>query len=257
MPDVPSALPVPPLREQRCTLAGVPALVTSLAEPEAAAARGAVLVLHGLTAAKEVQHIESHSLARHGYLAVALDAAGHGERRLADFAERFSTPERGERSFFELVSQTAAELPGVVAALRERGWAHPGRLGAVGISMGGFILLGAVVSRCPLDAVVAIVASPRWRGATPQGQSPHQRLDQFFPTPLLMITGSADETVPPGDARQLAAELAPHYQPDPSRLRYLEHAGEGHMFSKAVWDATWGETLAWFERFSAAKLTGD
>lgn len=254
---MPSAPPVPPLREQPCTLAGVPALLTSLAEPEAAAARGAVLLLHGLTASKEAQHLEAHSLARHGYLSVSLDNAGHGERRAADFAERFATPERGERSFFELVAQTAAELPGVVAALRERGWAHPGRLGAVGISMGGFILLGAVASRCPLDAVVAIVASPRWHGDTPAGASPHQRLEQFFPTPLLMINSSLDDTVPPEGARELAAALAPHYQARPERLRYLEHPGEGHMLSKAAWDATWGEALAWLERFSAAKLTGD
>jgi hypothetical protein len=29
------------------------------------------------------------------------------------------------------------------------------------------------------------------------------------------------------------------------------------MLGEAAWDASWTETLAWFERFSSARLTGD
>jgi len=251
------------LREQEVTLAGVPALAafagtappfggtdgrgtpTVEGEPATAAERGTVLLLHGLTASKEVQRTEAHSLARHGYLAVTLDAVAHGARLDPDFAARF-TSARGERSFFELVQQGAAELPAVIDALGALGWVRPGRLGACGISMGGITLFGAITARCPLDAVVTIVASPRWRQVEP---SPHEQLDRYFPTPLFMQTASDDATVSPFAARGLHRALVPRYATAPDRLRYLEHADEGHMMSAAAWQRTWGETLAWFDRF--------
>jgi dienelactone hydrolase len=237
-----------PLREERLTLAGVPALATyaeSVGSAERAAARGTVLVLHGLTAAKESQHLDARSLAEQGYLAVAIDAVGHGDRRYPDFEERFSAA-RGEQSFYAAVAQTAAELPAAIAALEERGWAPPGKLGAVGFSMGGFILFGALVARCRLDAVATIVAAPTW---LPEAQSPHRQLDRFFPTPLLMITGSADETVSPAPARELYEALGPRYLAAPERLHLLEAPGEGHMFSPPAWDLAWGQVCGWFDRF--------
>lgn len=249
----------PSLHEQPCTLAGVPALATWIGAAEQAAARGTVLILHGLTARKEAQHLDSRSLAEHGYLAVALDAVGHGERRYPDFEARFSPadPGRSERSFLDVISQSAAELPAVIEALAARGWAHPGRLGACGISMGGFILFGAAAARCRLDAVATIVASPRWPTSAAAATaataaailSPHQQLDQFFPTPLLMVTGAVDSVVPPAAARELHEQLQPRYAGAPERLRYLELAGEEHMFSKPAWDLAWGEVCGWFERF--------
>ncbi len=237
------------LREEKLTLAGVPSLVTSADSPERAAARGTVLVLHGATASKEAQVRESRSLAERGYLAVAIDAVGHGDRRFPDGDARLAE-DRVQRTFYEIVSQTAAELPGVIEALEARGWAQRGRVGACGISMGGFTLFGALVARCRLDAVVPIVASPRWKMVEP---SPHQQLDHYFPTPLLMITGGADEVVPPETARQLHEALQPKYAEAPERLRYLELPGEEHMFSKDGWGQAWGETLAWFDRFLVEK----
>lgn len=233
------------LREEKLTLGGVPSLATFADSAERAAERGTVLILHGLTASKEAQHLDSRSLAERGYLAIAIDAVGHGDRRYPDFDARFSAL-RGERSFYEVVARTVAEVPGVIDALASRGWAHPGRLGAVGISMGGFILFGAVVARCRLDAVVTIVASPRYK---PDDTSPHRALDRFFPTPLLMVTGSADEVVEPGAARQLAEDLRPAYASAPERLSYLELLNEGHMFTKDGWDRGWGATCGWFDRY--------
>lgn len=249
----------PALREQTTMLAGVPALATSVGVAEQAAERGTVLILHGLTASKEAQHLDARSLAERGYLAVALDAVGHGERRYVDFDARFSEadPDRGERSFFEVVQQSAVELPIVLEAMAARGWARPGRVGAVGISMGGFILFGAVAARCRLDAVATIVASPVWRRGD---RSPHQQLGRFFPTPLLMVTGADDPVVPPSPARELHAQLVPRYEAAPERLRYLECAGEGHMFSKPAWDQAWGDVCGWFDRFlvePAASAAGD
>jgi uncharacterized protein len=243
-------------REQTTMLAGVPALATSVGLPEQAAERGTVLILHGLTARKEAQHLDARSLAERGYLAVALDAVGHGERRYLDFDARFAAgdPDRGERSFFEVVQQSAAELPIVLEAMAARGWAHPGRVGAVGISMGGFILFGAVAARCRLDAVATIVASPVWRLGE---RSPHQRPGRFFPTPLLMVTGADDPVVPPDAARELHAQLVPRYTQAPERLRYLQCADEAHLFSKPAWDQAWDEVCGWFDRFLVAPSPAD
>jgi uncharacterized protein len=237
------------LQEEKLSLAGVPALLTFASSAERAAARGTVLILHGATASKEVQYRESHSLAERGYLAVAIDAAGHGDRRYPEGDERLAE-QRAQQTFYDIVAQTAAELPAVIEALEARGWAQRGRLGAVGISMGGFILFGALVARCRLDAVVPIVASPRWKLIEP---SPHQQRDRYFPTPLLMITGSADAVVPPEAARQLHEALQPKYAEAPERLRYLELPGEEHMFSPEGWGKAWGETCAWFDRFLVEK----
>lgn len=237
----PSAVAMP---EHATTLAGAPALVMTERPPEEAAQRGTVLLWHGFTGSKEVQRTEAISLARHGYLAITLDAVGHGDRRFPDFDRRF-VPELADRSFFQVVQQTAAEVPAVLEALRERDWAVPGRLGGCGISMGGAILFGAIASGCRFDAAAPIVASPVWRHAP---FSPHQRLDRFFPTPLLVQTAADDEVVAPGESRALCEALAPRYASAPERLRYVEHPGEQHMFSEAGWGRAWGAVLDWFDR---------
>lgn len=232
--------------EQPTSLAGAPALAVSEGSPEeAAATRGTVLLLHGFTGSKEVQRTEAFALARRGYLAVTPDAVGHGARRFADFADRF-TPDRADRSFFELVHQTVEELPAVIAALQERRWAVEGRLAACGISMGGAVLFGAIASGTRLDAAAAIVATPVWRH---RSFSPHERPDRFFPTPLLVQTASADAVVDPAEARAFCHVLESHYGEAPDRLRFLEHPGEGHMFSESGWGRAWAEVEAWFARF--------
>jgi dipeptidyl aminopeptidase/acylaminoacyl peptidase len=63
-----------------------------------------------------------------------------------------------------------------------------------------------------------------------------------------MQTATDDVTVSPVGARELHRALVPRYAAAPERLRYLEHRGEGHMFSEPAWDLAWRETLAWFDR---------
>lgn len=242
MPPAASAL-----REDPHTLAGVPALVTYREDAKRAAERGTVLVLHGLTVDKRVQATETRALAELGYLAIGIDAVGHGDRRYPDFAARFPAddPAVGERSFYDIVEQTQAELPLLISELHARKWAHPGKVGGFGISMGGFILLGALTDRAPLDAVVTVVGSPR----RTLGASPDRKLERFFPTPLLMITGGKDSVIPPGPVRETAERLAPYYAQAPDRLRYLELAEEEHLFTPPGWKVAWDATCDWFAHF--------
>jgi dienelactone hydrolase len=203
------------------------------------------LVFHGLGASKEVQVPELRQIASAGFTAVVLDNVGHGARRYPDFEARFSS-ERADQSYFEAVAATAAEVRGLKEAIAEEGWAGVGRIGALSISMGAAVVFGGIASGAPLAAAVTIVGTPVWRH---QSFSPHQRLDAFFPTPLLCINCERDETVSPGDARELCRSLGPRYSGAPERLEFIELPGERHIMSGQGWSFTMDRALAWFQRF--------
>jgi hypothetical protein len=123
-------------------LAGAPALLTSQQAPEAAARRGTVLVYHGFGGDKSKLEDLAGALADAGFLAVCVDIVGHGDRRLPDWDEVFSekrwseAEEATEAEFLTLLRATAAEVPAIVDELIAAGWAHEGRLGITGRSMG-------------------------------------------------------------------------------------------------------------------------
>ena len=138
--------------------------------PEAAARRGTVLYYHGFGGDKGRCEPYMTALAGAGFLGVSLDAAGHGDRRLADFdvifePERWDTDfEATETDFLKLIDDTAAEVPSVVDDLLARGWARPDRAGICGRSLGGNISYAALLADRRLRAAVSIVGSPEWTG---------------------------------------------------------------------------------------------
>jgi len=206
----------------------------------------AVLVYHGLGADKEVQRKELVALAEAGLLAVGIDAAGHGERRLPDFEERFAGPwEEVEPLFFSLVTETINEVPAVLDALAATGLAAADRLALFGISMGAYITYGAIPAERRLRAAVALLGSPEW----PHPASPHPRADRFFPTALLSITGEKDVKVPPAGARAFHRALEPRYSSAPERLHYLEIPSAPHMMSEEDWGIAMREAVGWLTRF--------
>jgi hypothetical protein len=94
---------------------------------ERAAGRGTVLFYHGFGGSKERVEPGLVELARAGFLAVGLDAVGHGERRLAGFDTVFADQRRDEHfeetetDFLRLIDATAAEIPSVIDDLVARG----------------------------------------------------------------------------------------------------------------------------------------
>jgi dienelactone hydrolase len=211
----------------------------------------AVLVYHGLSADKEVQRKELVTLAEAGLLAVGIDAAGHGERRLPDFEERFAGPwEEVEPLFFSLVTETINEVPAVVDALEATGLAAADQFALFGISMGAYIIYGAIPAERRVRAAVALLGSPEW----PHPASPHHRADRFFPTALLSITGEKDVNVPPDGARAFHRTLEPHYRTSSERLRYLEIPGAPHMMSEGDWGTVMREAVGWLRRFLGLTL---
>lgn len=216
-------------------VAGVPAALVGESNQ-----RGVVVLLHGLGGSKHVQLAEAEKLAEHGFVAVVLDAVGHGDRRYPDFEQRFS-PLRAERSYFETVAAGALELRAVVAALRQR-LRLP--VGACGISMGGATLFGAMARGLVLEAAVTIVASPEWRGV---GESPHERPERFGLTPLLSMTAGRDTVVPSEAAAAFHRVVQARFRPGCLVLRHFPD--EGHLFSPAAWAEATDTMVNWFDRF--------
>jgi hypothetical protein len=199
------------VQSTRGAIAGVPALVLPGGSPEAAAGRGTVLYYHGFSGNKE--HCEPYltALAGAGFLAVSLDAVGHGERRRADFDVIFNDERRDadfeatETDFLKLIDDTAAEVPAVLDDLVARGWARPDRTGVCGRSLGGNISYAAVLADRRLRAAVSVVGSPEW--TLPRAHSPHHHPDRFFPAAILSQNAEHDEYVPAGPVRDFHARF--------------------------------------------------
>jgi uncharacterized protein len=206
-----------------------------------------VLWFHGLSVAKETHRAELERIARAGFLAVGVDAAGHGERRLPDLDQRIAgTQAEALMAMLPLVERTAEEVPGIVRALAAEGLADADRVALAGISMGGYVVYRALLTDVPLRAAVALLGSPEW----PWEDSPHLHPDAFHRTALLSITGENDTNVPPDGARELHRRLA-EQGADPERTRYVELPGAVHLMSAADWATAMDETMRWIARHLA------
>lgn len=212
-----------------------------------------MLLYHGLGGDKEGKGTDLERLARAGFLAVGLDNVGHGERRYADFADRFNE-ERARREgaaaeadFLAMVRETAHEAPAVVDALMARGWTDPERLGIAGTSMGGYITYAAVLADRRFRAATPIIGSPEW--GLPLPESPHHHPARFFPLALLSQNAEMDTTVPSVCARTFHQRLEPYYASAPERLRYVEYPSVGHAMSPPDWEQAWRRALDWLARF--------
>jgi len=201
----------------------------------------AVLWFHGFQVDKEVHRPELERIAEAGFLAVGVDAAGHGERRLPDFEARLEAPpEEVLQMVIGLASRTADEVPGIVRALADDGVADPGRVAVAGVSMGGYVVYRVLVVEPRIRAAAAILGSPEW----PHPDSPYPQLRSLSGTALLSITAEKDENVPPAAARRLHHELSG----DPAwagRQRYVELPGAQHLVSAEEWNTLMEETIAW------------
>lgn len=212
----------------------------------------AVLLLHGLNASKEVQDKEASSLARAGFVTVAVDAPHHGERRTPLLDEmRGATGGAAHAILLRMVREAVDEIPALVDSLLEEG---RGPIGIVGISMGAYIALAAIAREPRLAAVVSILGSPDWspRSGEPTGEirpwlaeAPVHHPERFPPRAVLLANAGQDVNVPPQAARRFAEVLRPLYAQSPDRLCYVEYPGSGHFMREEDWDDLWGRTLHW------------
>lgn len=236
-------------------IAGAPAALSYRGAPERAAGHGTVLLYHGFGGSRERVGYYAAALASAGFLAVSVDAVGHGERRLADFDVIFSDErwdrefEATETDFLRLIDETAAEVPSVIDDLAARGLAAPGRIGIGGRSLGGNVCYAAVLADPRIVAAAPVVGSPEW--TLPCAHSPHHHADRFFPAAVLTQAAELDEHCPPGPIRAFHARLAPYYRREPDRVGYVEYRDVGHFLTPQLNDETGRRMVAWFQRWLA------
>ena len=240
----PHPVSVPPTRH---VLAGVPVL---LARPASALDRPGpppiALWSHGYRAQAADNAAELTALAADGFIAVGVDAVGHGARRGEDLSARAArTPGGALAVMLALADATVAELPALVAALGADGLGDPGRVGIVGVSMGGFLAYRAVGRVPGVRAVAAVLGSPDWdRPGAPDPESPHRHPARFHDVALLSVTAERDANVPPDAARRLHAALTAAGA-GPERARYVELPGAEHLVGARDWDRAMAEARRW------------
>jgi dienelactone hydrolase len=234
-------------------IAGAPVLLTSVRAPEVAARHGVVLVYHGFGGDKSRLEDLAGLLAEAGFLAIRVDAVGHGDRRLPHWDEVFSeqrwaeAEEATEAEFLALLTATAAEVPAIVDELVARGWINEGRLGITGRSLGGEVCYAAVLAEPRIRAAAPMVGSPEW--TLPWPGSPHRHAERFYPVPILSHSAELDEYVPAKYIRDFRDRLTPLYARSPERLRYIEYPGLGHFLTPELWPEAYQRVVAWFERW--------
>ncbi|HEY0144108.1 MAG TPA: alpha/beta fold hydrolase [Thermoanaerobaculia bacterium] len=183
--------------------------------------RGTVFWFHGFGPGvdKETHRPELTRLANAGFLAVGVDAAGHGQRRDPELAVKQAAPrDQARAAMLEYVEETAHD----VSRLLDRF----GPAALAGVSMGAFVVYRAAALDPRIRTAVAILGEPLW------------------PIPdhvaLLSITAGRDVNVPPDTARAFHAHRRGQH-------RYLELPGEEHLMSAEGWERTMHETLAWLQ----------
>ncbi len=122
----------------------------------------AVIVLHGSHGDRGDTLAHLRLLARRGYAVLAYDARGHGESDGVTNALGWDSDD---------------DVSGAVAFLRRQTGVDPGRIAALGLSLGGEVALRAAADGVPLAAVVADGA-----GASTLGDG--RLLDRRVTTPL-------------------------------------------------------------------------
>ena len=229
-------------------IAGVPVLIaTPLATFPDLRPRPAVLWMHGFRADALAHAAELERCAALGFVAVGVDAVDHGARSTAQLAERLQRAEHGALPvMLDVMEATVRELPTLIDALVAECGVDRDRISLVGISMGAFLAYRAVTAGVPLRAVVAMLGSPEWPGAT----SAHRSLSAFRTVSLLSITAEHDVSVPP-DAVYRLHEVLTAMSGRTTAARHHELSGAGHLTNAAQWGEATAETMAWLERYGS------
>lgn len=223
----------------------MPALIASPPRPSSGTATRwpTVLWFHGFRSDALAQAAELQRCAAAGFLAVGIDAVGHGARRDASMAARIAAAPGGALDvMLTCVNATIEELPTALSALTATHDADERRVSAVGISMGAFLVYRAIQRGTPLRAAVALLGSPEW----PPAFGPPFTPEHAFRVPLLSVTAENDRSVPPAATRRLHEQLtridaaAPH--------AYHELAGSGHLTSAEHWAEAIHVTMSWLQQ---------
>jgi dipeptidyl aminopeptidase/acylaminoacyl peptidase len=172
----------------------------------------AVLLLHGTDADRTQLAREAHLLVGHGYGVLLFDWPGHGA------SDGAVTWDASERAALSAALDFAARAPGV----------DPERLGIFAFSRGTMIALQVAASDARIAALVVeggfadvgdalrhefrhwgilsqwpALWTAHWLGMKSDELRPIDMIPSLAPRPVFVIAGTADEIVPPDQARAL------------------------------------------------------
>lgn len=193
--------------------------------------RASVILLHGYAAAGATHVADAAALLREGVEVVLPDAPGHGARSDGRLERIAALPDgRRPAAIHAIAREWMTELPGLAARCRERG---AGRVGVVGISMGGFAALGALSEPCPFAAVAAVLAGPALVDdpGPPAGRPP-----------LLVGLAGRDRAVPPEAGRRFARAYGAELH---------EYPESDHLMRGEDWADLWGRVADFLRRHLA------
>lgn len=205
--------------------------------------KGIVLVFHRFYEAKEYEIPIAYCLARRGYVAVAMDAADHGEREAIVSSQS---------KFDEALRQTPNDLIDLFNALQEHGYSLE-RITTFGTSLGGMIALSCAVLYEQIRIAVSLLGSGNFEAVKrlasfhvldrhfkrksferTEGERTINPYDPYFcPETLagkkiLLLNGKIDTVIPIELARDLHRVLR-EARKSPEGLCLTEFSGRGHI----------------------------
>lgn len=199
-----------------------------------------VLWFHGFRADALAHAAELERCARAGFLAIGVDAVGHGARADSAIAKRIARDGSALPLMLEQVEQTVDELPALLRALADDYQADQASVSVVGISMGAFLVYRAIAADIEVRSAVALLGSPEWPSAT----SAHLTPERFRNVAMLSVTAEHDVSVPPPAVTRFHAALIK----GEGAARIHRHdvlAGAGHLLSAAQWAQAMSLTHDW------------
>ncbi len=205
-----------------------------------------IFFFHGYTSSKEVYAYFGYALAQVGFRVILPDAAMHGARYDGDEIRRL-------RHFWDILQFNVQELPGLVDAVRQRGWIADEKIGVAGASLGGMTALASMV-RYPWISVIGAFMGSGYFSALSRSLFPPvpvgspgsddllrqlaqtlinydvtEKLSALANRPLFLWHGDADDVVPAADSARLYAALKADNQHH--NVTYLTERDVGHRIT--------------------------
>lgn len=240
----------------------IPVLIAYEGEPR----KPLVICQHGFSGNKEGMLRTCLKLANEGFVAAAMDAVKHGERRDSDLLANLGDD---PSQMFQILIGTAEDVRTVIDYLGEVLGADQKISGMMGVSLGAITTLLAATMEDRLKAAVSVIGGADFqtlvrkssleRIGLPVGQmtqfiesagelikryDPIHNVQRFRSIPLLLLNGELDDLVPLECAQSLYEALKPQYQATPERLKMKVYPGVGHEYTHEMED----DAVDWLKR---------
>ena len=205
-------------------------------------------------------------LANEGFVAAAMDAVKHGERRDPDLLASLG---EDPSQMFQILIGTAEDVRTTIDYLGEVLGVDQKMVGMMGVSMGAITTLLAATMEDRLNAAVSVIGGADFQtlvrkssleriglsvgqmtqfvksaGELIKRYDPINNVQRFRTIPLLLLNGELDDLIPLECAQSLYEALKPQYQATPERLKMKVYPGVGHEYTHEMED----EAVDWLKR---------